>query len=90
MVDVNKIVQYRMVDGDLTSHNPSPYYSLQYVDIDNYKTYIDDITNVSNLIIKQIPDWGDAPTVETVIKRFESKSYTYLFYYKDYKICNKT
>ena len=83
MVDVDKIVQYRMVDGDLTSRKTPSYYSLQYVDVNNYKTFIDDITKISNLIIKQIPDWDDAPTVETVIKRFESKSYTYLFYYKD-------
>tara|TARA_B110000444_G_C18818502_1_gene586439 strand:+ start:141 stop:671 length:531 start_codon:yes stop_codon:yes gene_type:complete len=83
MVDINKIIQYRMVDGDLTSHNPPPEYSLQYVDINNYKSFIDDITEISKLIIDQIPDWGDAPTVETVIKRFESNSYTYLFYYKD-------
>ncbi len=60
MVDVNKIVQYRMVDGDLTPHNPSPYYSLRYVDINNYKKHIEDIREVSNLIIKQNPAWGGA------------------------------
>jgi hypothetical protein len=82
-MDVNKLVQYRMVNGELNPHSPSSDYSVKYVDKHNYLTYLSDIKNVSDIIIKQIPDWKEAPTVEVVIERFVSNSYTYLFYYKN-------
>ena len=82
-MDVNKLVQYRMVNGELNPHSPSSDYSVKYVDKHNYLTYLSDIKNVSDIITKQIPDWKEAPTVEVVIERFASNSYTYLFYYKN-------
>ena len=82
-MDVNKLVQYRMVNGELNPHSPSSDYSVKYVDKHNYLTYLSDIKNVSDIITKQIPDWKEAPTVEVVIERFVSNSYTYLFYYKN-------
>lgn len=82
-MDKNKLVQYRMVSGDLIDYNPSDDYKLIYVDRNNYSDYLDDIEKVSNLIIQQIPDWSRAPRVHDVIKRFESNSYTYLFYFKN-------
>ena len=78
-MDVNKLVQYRMVNGELNPHSPSSDYSVKYVDKHNYLTYLSDIKNVSDIITKQIPDWKEAPTVEVVIERFVSNSYTYLF-----------
>jgi hypothetical protein len=82
-MDKSKLVQYRMVQGDLVTYTPSQEYRLVYVDLDNYQQYLGDLNKISNLIIDQIPDWPDAPTIDTVIRRFKSNSYTYLFYYKD-------
>jgi len=82
-MDINKLVQYRMVKGDLNLYSPSSDYKVKYVDKHNYINHLDDIKIVSKMIINQIPDWKEAPTVEMVIQRFIANSYTYLFYYKD-------
>ena len=58
-MDVNKLVQYRMVNGELNPHSPSSDYSVKYVDKHNYLTYLSDIKTVSDIITKQIPDWKD-------------------------------
>lgn len=82
-MDKSKLVQYRMVEGDLINYKPSKEYRLSRVDLNNYEKYLGDLNRISNLITNQIPDWKDSPTMDVVVKRFKSNSYTYLFYYKD-------
>ena len=82
-MELDKIVQYRILNSELNPFTPHPDYSIKYVDKHNYLSNLIDIKTISDLITKQIPDWGEAPNVEMVIERFKSNSYTYLFYYKN-------
>lgn len=85
-MDTSKIVQFRIKKED---YNPPIYSSLyQYktIDINNYKSNLNRLLNITKLIDKQI-EWGGNPNTEKkLLERFESKSVCQLWIYNNVDI----
>lgn len=80
-MDTNKIVQFRIKKEN---YNPPPYsdlYQYHTVDINNYKSNLDRLLNITKLIDIQIVWDGNPNTKEKLQKRFESNSVCQLWIY---------
>lgn len=82
-MQLDKIIQIRLLKQNYNKFQRYSYYKLRYVDKNNYTNFISDLNQVVTYIHKQLTNWDSAPTIEDVLKRFESNSHCLLFYYKD-------
>jgi hypothetical protein len=83
LIDFTKIVQIRLLKKDYKKFPSKPCYSMVLVDKYNYTEYIEEINTVISLIKKELPDWEQAPTLEDILKRFNSNSHSLLFFYNN-------
>ena len=80
-MDVNKIVQFRIKKEDYTPPIYSDLYQYETIDINNYKSNLDRLLNITKLIDKQIVWEGNPNTEEKLLKRFQSESVCQLWIY---------
>lgn len=81
-MDINKIVQFRLLKSEFRKQNiPNPY-RVVYLTKDNYTQYWDDINTVIKLLHADL-EWDGIPTQPQVEKRFNNNSELFLWYYED-------
>jgi len=81
-MNTDKVIQVRFLKENF---NPLPIksqYKLEYVDVDNYNNYQEELRSVIQLLNIQLV-WDGIPTYDDVIMRFKSDSMCLLFYYND-------
>lgn len=76
-------MQIRLLKDDFKQLPIKNHFKLIYVDKDNYLEKEKDLKKVINLINKDLPNWKDSPTYDSVVDRFNSASHSLLFYYND-------
>jgi len=58
--------------------------SIRLVHVENYLLFKDDLKRVLSLLEEQLPDWDERPKdFNDIIKRFNSESKCFLFYYNN-------
>lgn len=82
MLDLSKIVQIRLLKENYKKFPSKDHYEMVLVDKINYRDYLQELTSISSLIKKELPDWNEAPSLDTVLERFSADSHCLLFYYK--------
>lgn len=84
-MDVNKIVQLRLLRDKFKKIPFTENYSVQLVDIFNYKNYISQLINISELM-KSDFDWIGIPDEATLHRRFQHNSHCLLWIYNSITI----
>jgi hypothetical protein len=80
-MDIQKIVQFRIKKEDYTPPVYSELYQYETIDINNYKSNIVRLLNITKLIDNQIV-WKETPnTEEKLLKRFKSNTVCQLWIY---------
>lgn len=81
-MDIQKIVQLRLLKQDFKKLYFSENYSLKFLDKNNYKNYINDLLYVSSLM-KQDFEWIGIPNESTLHRRFIHNSHCLLSYFNN-------
>jgi len=79
---MDNILQVRLLKHNFKSFPAKDHYKLEYVDLNNYNTYINELKTVIELLHEQL-EWDGIPTLEKCIDRFKSNSSCLLFYYNN-------
>lgn len=79
-MDINKIVQFRLLKSEFRPLEISDSYKLIHLTKNNYTQYWDDINIVIELLHADL-EWDGIPDEERVIRRFENNSELFLWYY---------
>lgn len=82
-MDITKIIQFRLLKHEHKKLPKQSHYKLIYLDKNNYPSFLRELELVVHYIHKQLPDWKDAPNIEDIHNRFSSKSFCFLFYYRN-------
>ncbi len=72
-MDVNKIVQFRLLKSEFRQLEISDSYKLLYLTKENYNQYWDDINIVIELLHADL-EWDGIPTKKQVENRFNNNS----------------
>ena len=82
-MDINKIVQLRLLKNNHTPPNYSSDYRYEIIDINNYRSNLNRLLSVSFQMEKEM-EWEGIPnTEEKLYKRFANGSNAQLWIYKD-------
>ncbi len=81
-MDVNKIVQFRLLKSEFRQLEISDSYKLLHLTKENYNQYWDDINIVIELLHADL-EWDGIPNTKQVESRFNNNSQLFLWYYNE-------